>query len=196
MPTLANRKHERFALELYRGLPQGRTKGQCYTASGYRAYGKSAEVCATRLFNNVALGIARRLAELQERTAKRAGVTVDSLVSECDEARDLAIDERLPGAALQATNLKGKLTGRLIERTEIGGPGAFDRCESVADFAMALLNDYGDGITFDLETKAKATQLMQTFYDGMLALVDSVRGPAPAPTYKYSRPHRQIPNLR
>jgi len=55
--------------------------------------------------------IAARLAQLQGEAAKRNEITVDSLISELEEARQLALQEGQPSAMVSATMGKAKITG-------------------------------------------------------------------------------------
>lgn len=69
MPTLENPKHERFAQE----LAKGRTQAEAYQTAGY----KPSEPNASRLTSNDK--VAARVAEIQERAAVRAEITVASI---------------------------------------------------------------------------------------------------------------------
>lgn len=116
MPILKNPKHERFAEE----LAKGKTSDESFQIAGYsRNRGN-----ATRL--KAKENIKARVAELQERTAKRAEVTVDSLLAEAEAARRLAMDINQPSAAIAAVKEKGVLSGKRVERSEQGLPGDFD----------------------------------------------------------------------
>lgn len=120
MPALINPRHERFCQELVKGASQG----QAYTAAGYDAEGNVAEACASRLLTNVK--IRDRVLELKNGAAARVEVTVASLVSELDGIRDLALKLEQPSAAVSAVMGKAKITGKIIERKEIGQPGEFE----------------------------------------------------------------------
>jgi hypothetical protein len=50
----------------------------------------------------------------------------DALLSELEEARKLALKRGQPSAAVQASMGKAKLLGLIIDRREVGDPGAFD----------------------------------------------------------------------
>ncbi len=74
----------------------------------------------------------------------KAQVTLDSLLTELDEDRDLARRIDQPGAAIQAVSLKAKLTGLLVERKETGQPGDFAALAS-RDAVLAMIRaEYGD----------------------------------------------------
>lgn len=118
MPVLKNPKHERLAQE----LAKGRSATDAMEAAGYSDPRNS-----TRLTKNDE--IQARVAELQERGAKRVEVTVESLIAEAEEARQLALAKGQCAAAVAATREKGVLSGKRIERSEMGKPGDFDRMD-------------------------------------------------------------------
>lgn len=108
MPVLDNPKHERFAQE----LAKGKTADEAYQLAGYKA-----DRChASRL---AAKGNVRaRVTEILERSARRAEVTVGSLLAELDEARALAFHVEQPSAAVAATREKAVLVGLRVEKSE------------------------------------------------------------------------------
>jgi phage terminase small subunit len=65
--------------------------------------------------------VTARVMELQEAAAERSLVTVDSLTKELEEARQLALSEANPSAAVSAIMGKAKLHGLGVERREIAG---------------------------------------------------------------------------
>lgn len=120
MPVLKNPKHELFAQE----LAKGKNQTEAYKAAGYQVEGNVAETSASRLFRNAQ--VVARVTELQERGAQRAEITVQSLIEEAEEARQLALKLGQSSAAVAATREKGVLSGRRIERAEVGRPGDFE----------------------------------------------------------------------
>ena len=118
---LENPKHERFAQE----LSKGKTAGEAYVNAGYKANDGN----ASTLKGNQK--IADRVAELLERAAIRAEVTVESLIGEAEEVRVKALESGQFNAAIQAIKEKGVLSGRRIERAETGKPGDFSRMNDV-----------------------------------------------------------------
>ena len=78
----------------------------------------SVSVAASRLLDNAK--IALRIAELKAEHAKRHEITVDDLIAELEEARQLAIDTSQSGSAVTATMGKAKLLGlekKLVEHS-------------------------------------------------------------------------------
>lgn len=107
---------------------------EAYRSSGYSGGNpKTVHEAASRLLKNSK--VIARLAELQKIHQERHEVTVDSLVAELDEARQLALKTEAPAAAVSATMGKGKLLGLIVEKNEHTGKGGepiqFQRIERV-----------------------------------------------------------------
>ena len=117
MPVLKNPKHERFAQE----LAKGNTADGAYVEAGYKADRAN----AARLTTND--DVRTRVAEIQDRGAVRAEVTVESLINEAEEVRVAAMAMGQMAAAVSAIREKGVLSGKRVERAEMGGPGDFAR---------------------------------------------------------------------
>ncbi|MET3149137.1 UNVERIFIED_ORG: hypothetical protein ABIC77_000331 [Stenotrophomonas geniculata] len=63
----------------------------------------------------------------QKKVAKKAEVTVDTLMAELEQARKLALKEKQASAAVTATMGKGKLAGLLVEKHKHSGAiGTYD----------------------------------------------------------------------
>lgn len=102
-------------------------KDQNATQAAIRAgYAKaSAEVQGCRLLRNDQIRAA--LAKAQARIAKRNEITTDSLLTELEQARRVALRGGQASAMVAATLGKGKLTGKLIERRHHSGTiGSYD----------------------------------------------------------------------
>lgn len=108
MPALENPKHERFAQE----LAKGKTATEAYVLAGYRDNDGNA---ATLKGNQ---RIAERVAEIQERGAIRAEITVASLLDEAAEIQASALASGQHSAAVAALTAKAKIAGLWVERTE------------------------------------------------------------------------------
>lgn len=132
---LKNPKHERFAQE----LAKGKTAFDAYTLAGYAENDGN----SIRLKGNER--VASRVAELQSRGAKRAEVTVESLIAEAEEARQLALEMGQASAAVAATREKGILSGKRVERSEIGKPGDFETMDDDTLDAFISSREGGTG---------------------------------------------------
>lgn len=80
---------------------------------------KTAAQQGSRLLMNVE--VARAVGQKQERVAKKAEVTVDTLARELEQARSIALKEKQSSAAVQATMGKAKLYGLGVENKRLSG---------------------------------------------------------------------------
>jgi hypothetical protein len=124
MPVLKNPKHEMFA----QYLAQGKTQDEAYTLAGYQPSRSNASHLSDKL------SIRDRVHQLTTQivtkeataTAKKAAVTLESLVEMQQKLYDKAYDTGQLSAGVAAGKEISVLTGHRIERAEIGGPGEFD----------------------------------------------------------------------
>jgi hypothetical protein len=113
--------------------------GTCYSRAGYASEGTTADVCASKLLAIAKNGIAERVREIVGHGAKKAAVTVASLLSELEQARASAQDDGQFSAAVQAIAGKARLSG--LDRENGGGGSEFAKCESIDDVMRVLLAD-------------------------------------------------------
>ncbi|NSZ73327.1 terminase small subunit [Agrobacterium tumefaciens] len=111
MPVLKNARHEQFA----QGLAKGMSATEAYAAAGYKGDRKA----ASNLWTN--MDIKERVTELQSKAVKKVEITVDSLASELEEARAMALKEKQTSAAVSATMGKAKLFGLGVEHRRMSG---------------------------------------------------------------------------
>jgi phage terminase small subunit len=129
MAILTNQRHELFAQE----LAKGRSASEAYTLAGYKACRQN----AARLTTNDDIRV--RLAELQAAAAKASEVTVASLLSELEDAREKATTRDQLSAAVRAIEAKAKVSGLLTQKVEIVDPArAFDNAETPEQIAAVL----------------------------------------------------------
>jgi phage terminase small subunit len=117
MPKLVNDRQELFC----QALAEGKTADEAYVFAGYKENRKNASRLKTKEV------IRTRIAEIQSRFAAKVEVTVLSLIAEAEEVRVKAIEENQLSAAIAAIKEKGILSGKRVERGELGKPGDFDR---------------------------------------------------------------------
>lgn len=111
MPVLKNARHERMA----QALAQGKSASDAYEAAGFKPHRQN----AARMMTND--DIVKRVDELQAKTVKKVEITVDSLASELEEARAMALKEKQTSAAVSATMGKAKLFGLGVEHRRMSG---------------------------------------------------------------------------
>jgi hypothetical protein len=117
MPVLSNARYERFA----QAVARGKTQHDAYKYAGFNP-NQAAKDCrsnAGKLARKP--DVAARIVELQEKQAKRIGVTVDALIEELDDMLKLAKRVKHPAAGVGAILAKGKLLGLIVDRAEVDG---------------------------------------------------------------------------
>jgi len=151
MPPLPNTRHERFCQE----LAQGKTASEAYALAGYAPSRKN----ASRLRANE--DVKSRLAEIQGIAAASTAVSVESLLAELEAARAKADSLDQLNASIRAIEGKAKISGLLVQRVEVGGPGDFEHCESPEAVVDAMIEGYSaDGYRFDDDERAELAELM------------------------------------
>jgi len=135
MPSLKNARHERFAEQ----IAQGKSAAEAYRLAGYRAANKSAETAGPRLFRNVQ--IQQRVVELQQKVARKAEITLESLLEEAELQRAVAFGAEQYAAANGALKLKAELSGHYVQRKEDVTPR---RSEAEIDARLRELLADGD----------------------------------------------------
>jgi phage terminase small subunit len=120
MPVLSNAKQERFCQQ----LALGKTASEAYELAGYKPSRSNASVLKAK--QNIADRIAEILQESEKTVLKQIEYTRDVLLSELEEARQLALRLRQASAAVAATMGKAKILGLIIDGREVGDVGAFD----------------------------------------------------------------------
>ncbi len=134
---LKNERHERMAQELAKGTPQF----EAYRAAGFRGGKQVASELAARA------DVRARVAELLERGAKRAEITVADIARQLDEDRDFAREKLAPAAAVSATLGKAKVLGLIVDRQEHTGKGGgpINLDEDEIDARLAALSERNAG---------------------------------------------------
>jgi hypothetical protein len=152
MPALSNPRHEAFAQELFRGIAEGRSQGECFARAGYTKNPNAAKADASRLLK-ASKHIIARVQELQRGTARKKQVTVESIVDELDDARSIAERNEQAGAMVQATSVKAKVCGLFVQKTEVGNPGDFGALTSRAELADRMLLELNPGLVITSEKR-------------------------------------------
>lgn len=82
--------------------------------------------------------VQQRVKELQHIMATKADITVDKILTDYQQALELAKSQAKPADIVNAASAQAKLVGLLRERTEVGTPGSFDGAQSLEEvIAMA-----------------------------------------------------------
>jgi hypothetical protein len=150
---LKNPKHETFVQLLL----QGETAIDAHEKAGFAR----SDANSSRLKANPK--VAARLAELQSEIAKETVTTVEGLIAELEQARVQASSLNQLSAATAAILGKAKISGLMAPtKLEVGGPGSFEKCETIADVVDELLR-------YDLDQWHPATEADRK---GLIALYE------------------------
>jgi hypothetical protein len=131
MAPLRNTRRERFCL----ALAEGKSATDAYTEAGYKPCRKN----AARLTTND--DIQCRVAEIQTAAAKKTEVTIESLLSELEEARHKASTLDQMSAAVKAIGEKARISGLLVQRVEVSNNAERFRGDLTNEVAEAVLYD-------------------------------------------------------
>lgn len=115
-------QQEKFAQAVAAGRSFSDAYREAYATGKMKAKTVNEEAC--RLAKDPK--IAARVAEIRKPVIEEVKYELKDALREAEEARILALAIEQPAAAVSASKLKSQLTGLLIERTEVGGPGSFD----------------------------------------------------------------------
>jgi len=128
MPVLRNARWERFAQE----RAKGKSANAAYCAAGYNEHPGNAH----RLSVNES--VVSRVAELQGRAAEKTVTTAADIARQLDEDRELARSLKQTAAAVAASMGKAKVLGLIVDKSEVGQPGDFERMsdDDLRDFVM------------------------------------------------------------
>jgi phage terminase small subunit len=122
MPELRNLRHERFCQEYVRG-PHAGNATSAYEAAGF----KRNKSQASRLANaphivaritELRAAAAQALAQAADDAIARTGLTIERLIVEMEEARQLAMKNGQSSAAVGAVIAKAKIAGLWIEKRD------------------------------------------------------------------------------
>lgn len=134
MTVLANPKHERFA----QALAKGKSQADAYAEAGYAP----SEPNASRLTRNDK--VQARVAELQDRGAIRAEVTLASLIQEAADIQTAAKEDKQYSAATAALTAKAKLAGLWVDKNENTNRNVDPARVTDAELAAVVQADSGE----------------------------------------------------
>jgi len=116
MPVLSNPRYERFA----QGVAKGKSQHEAYVYAGYPKQQDPVNLRSSASTVARRPEVAARIQELQDKQAKRIGVTVDQLLEELQLFANLARQIKQPSAGVGAVLAKAKLLGLITDKVEIG----------------------------------------------------------------------------
>jgi len=107
---LKDARHEKFA----QLRTEGRAQSKAYAGAGFRPHKGNAARLARRP------EVRARVAWLKSQAADRTGDTVESIVRQLNEARDLARARENPAAMVAAIMAKAKVLGLIVNHHQVG----------------------------------------------------------------------------
>lgn len=87
--------------------------------------------------------IKKRYEEIQQKMAKRADITEDSILTKYEDAFTIAKTLEKPETMVSAATAQAKLVGLLRDRIETGDAGDFDKMENISDILAAVAEQAG-----------------------------------------------------
>lgn len=109
---LSNPRRELFAQNIAKGM----NRADAYLDAGYRLSGGTRGAMHAMIHDPE---VEARIVALQKRAAAKAVVTMETLVAELEEARELAKEGGQAAAMVSATKEKGILLGLRVERKDL-----------------------------------------------------------------------------
>lgn len=170
MGQLRNLRHERAVRAYVRLYIEGETQGHIYKAYRTAYPHVTGQDClysaASRLFKRPE--IQKRISEVTKRLITRMDITEERILTQYNEAYDIAKAQGKSADMVSASTAQAKLVGLLRDRIEAGAPGDFDKLENVSDVlaeverqagpeaALLLANAMGYQIESQEETAPEA----------------------------------------
>jgi hypothetical protein len=138
MSALSRPRHEKFV------------RAYLKTGIGSKAYCKAydrllpdatARVNASRLLTHANINI--RLCELREQAMKRSDITIDKIITDCQNALNMAASLEKPADMVNAAMAQAKIVGLLKDKIEHGNAGDFDTMENMSDIIQSVSDQAG-----------------------------------------------------
>jgi hypothetical protein len=155
---------------------------RAYALAGYRPHHSN----AYRLRENE--GVMQYLGELAAQTMKRHEVTVDSLLTELEEARLNAKAAKQPSSEVSAVMGKAKLTGLLVDRQEVKEVSGMNQEELI----QAVRDQFGDQADFVLRAVGLDAHAAQTNHSSSHTKQEIRKGEKSGPATGASRNFRLV----
>lgn len=146
MAALKNIRHERFVREY---VANGGNGAQAYRKVAKQYPRKITGMNNPEGYRVVACilrkrpEIQRREWELRDKMAKKADITMDKVLTDIQEAMNLARAQAKPNEIVNAAMSQAKLVGLLRDRVESGGVGEFDGMDSIPEILEKLAAEAG-----------------------------------------------------
>lgn len=146
MAALKNIRHEMFVREYIRN---GGLGGQAYRKVSKQYPRKITGVNNPGSYRVVACqlrkrpDIQQREQELRDKMAKKSDITMEKVLTDIQEALNLARSQAKPNDMVNAVMAQAKLVGLLRDRVETGGVGDFDGMENISEILEKVREEAG-----------------------------------------------------
>lgn len=139
---LKNPRHERFS-KLYVAITaNGGNATDAYKQVYKGAKGfNCAPTLACRLLKNPK--VQSRIKEMRMDIMRKASITFEKILTDYQEALDMARSKESPGEMISAAREQARLVGLLIDRKEVGSAGDFENMENISDILKAVADQAG-----------------------------------------------------
>jgi phage terminase small subunit len=122
MPELRNLRHERFCQEYVRG-PHAGNATSAYEAAGFKRHQSQASKLANAphivaRITELRVAMAEAFSQATDDAIARTGLSIERLIVEMEEARQLAMKNGQSSAAISAVIAKAKIAGLWIEKRD------------------------------------------------------------------------------
>lgn len=87
--------------------------------------------------------VASRIMEMRMDIKRKADITFEKILTDYQEALQLARAKGDPGNIIAAAREQAKLVGLLIDRKEVGSAGDFENMENISDILKAVADQAG-----------------------------------------------------
>ena len=139
---LKNPRQERFVRLYLQEMASGGTASSAYKQVYRNAKGfNCANAASWTLLQKP--HIKSRIQEMRMDIKRKADITFEKILTDYQEALDLAREKAEPMGIISAAREQAKLVGLLIDRKEIGAAGDFENMESISDILEAVANQAG-----------------------------------------------------
>lgn len=95
--------------------------------------------------------IRAKISEVRRRMAKRSDITYEKILTDYQEALDIAKEQAKAGEIVAAATAQAKLVGLLRDRVEAGAPGDFTNLDNVSDIIEELAKQCGPEIALAVQ---------------------------------------------
>lgn len=139
---LKNIRHETFVKLYLKEMANGGTATAAYQQVYPNAKGFN---CATAGACNLLRQkkIKARIRSMRMEIKRKADITFEKVLSDYQEAMNMARAKGDPGNIIAAAREQAKLVGLLIDRKEVGAAGDFENMESISDVLEAVAKQSG-----------------------------------------------------